>query len=77
MKEYSSVRGFDLYPDINPGVHQSDTVYGAPSYEPYPDMKFEKEYSYTGGRDKNRSTMFAFLSNWSSQAVSWQGPGRV
>ena len=36
------------------GVHQSDTLYGAPSYEPIPDIKFEKDYSYTGGRDKNR-----------------------
>ena len=36
------------------GVHQSDTLYGAPSYEPYPDIKFEKEYTHRGGRDKNR-----------------------
>ena len=39
------------------GVHGSETLYGAPSLEPYPDMKFEKEFTYTGGRDNNRSSL--------------------
>jgi len=54
MKMYSSNRGLEFCKDIKVGVHQSDTLYGAPSYEPIPDIKFEKDYSYSGGRDKNR-----------------------
>jgi len=54
MKVYSSNRGFEPYKDIKAGVHQSDTLYGAPSYETVPDLAFEKELSYTGGRDKDR-----------------------
>ena len=29
-------------------------MYGAPSYETVPDLGFEKELTYTGGRDKDR-----------------------
>ena len=29
-------------------------MYGAPSYETVPDLAFEKELTYTGGRDKDR-----------------------
>ncbi len=34
------------------GVYQSEVAYGAPSYEPYPDLARETDsYTYTGGKD--------------------------
>jgi len=54
MKTWSTTRGLDSYKDIKVGVHQSETLYGSQTYEPYPDLKFEKDLSYSGGRDKNK-----------------------
>lgn len=59
---------------VQVGVHQSDTLYGAPSYEPYPDIKFEKEYTHRGGRDKNR---WPFTQTPAFQAVPWEGNSGV
>jgi len=44
----------EQFKDIKVGIYQSDVVWGAPTFEPYPDLKCETDYSYSGGRDKAR-----------------------